>query len=103
MGDDERNRMFRTRSARERARWTDAFERYLGSDPGGERLRSGLNNVVAWLAAVGAAALFESLTHAFEVDPSSLSAAAANHTARLVVLMMGSTVALTAGFAVAEA
>jgi uncharacterized membrane protein YccC len=78
-------------------------ERYLGSDPGGERFRSGLTAIVAWLAAVGVAALLESLTHAFEVSSSTPGAGAVNHSARLVVLMIGSTVALTAGFVVGEA
>ena len=49
----------------------DAVERYLGSDPGSERLRSGVGAVVGLLVALGASALFESLTHAFEVGPAA--------------------------------
>jgi uncharacterized membrane protein YccC len=95
--------VFRATAAGGRRRWIDAVERYLGSDPGGERFRSGLNAIVAWLAAVGVAALLESVTHAFDVSSSAPGAGAANHTAALVVLMIGSTVALTAGFVVADA
>jgi uncharacterized membrane protein YccC len=95
--------VFRAKAVVGRRRVIDAVERYLGSDPGGERFRSGLSAIVAWLAAVGAAGLFGSLTHAFEVSSSMPGAGAVNHTARLVVLMIGSTVAMTAGFVVGEA
>src|SRR4051812_24649457 len=91
-----------TGAATVRRRTIDAMERYLGSDPGGERFRSGLSAVVAWLAAVGAAALLESITHGFEVSASAPGADAANHIQLLVVLMIGSTVSLTAGFVVTE-
>jgi hypothetical protein len=43
----------------------EAVERYLGSDPGGERFRSAANVAVAALAAIGIAAVFEYVTHAF--------------------------------------
>ncbi len=94
--------MFRAKAVAGRRLVIDAVERYLGSDPGGERFRSGLSAIVAWLAAVGAAGLFGSLTHAFEVSSSIPGAGAVNHTARLVVLMIGSTVAMTAGFVVGD-
>jgi hypothetical protein len=80
----------------------DAVERYLGSDPGGERFRSAANTAVAALAAIGVAALFESATHAFEVDASVPGAAVMNHLAFLAVLQLGSTTALTASFVVAD-
>src|SRR4051812_46343391 len=77
------NRVLRVQAVEGRRRVTDAVERYLGSDPGGERFRSGLNAVVAWLAAVGVVAFLESLTHAFEVSSSTPGAGAINHSARL--------------------
>jgi uncharacterized membrane protein YccC len=80
----------------------DAVERYLGSDPGGERFRSGVSAVAAWLAAVGVSALLESVARGFEVSTTTPGVAATNHLARLVVLMIGSTVALTSGFVVAD-
>jgi uncharacterized membrane protein YccC len=81
---------------------TDAVERYLGSDPGGERFRSAANVAVAALASIGVAALFESVTHAFGVGASVPGAAAMNHLAFLTVLLLGSTTALTASFVVAD-
>jgi uncharacterized membrane protein YccC len=80
----------------------DAVERYLGSDPGGERFRSAANVAVAALAAIGVAALFESVTHAFGVGASVPGAVVMNHLAFLTVLLLGSTTALTAGFVVAD-
>jgi hypothetical protein len=80
----------------------DSVERYLGSDPGGERFRSAANTAVAALAAIGVAALFESATHAFEVGASVPGAAVMNHLAFLAVLLLGSTTALTASFVVAD-
>ena len=82
---------------------TQTVERYLGVDPGGERLRSALYAVAAWFAAIAAAAFVESQTHAFEIAASAPGAAAFNHTARLVVLMIASTVALNASFVVGDA
>src|SRR3954447_21224076 len=82
---------------------TQTVERYLGADPGGERLRSALYAVVGWFAAIGAAVIVEAQTHAFDVAASAPGAAAFNHAARLVVLMIGSTVALNASFVVGDA
>jgi Fusaric acid resistance protein-like len=81
---------------------TDAVERYLGSDPGSERFRSAANTAVAALAAIGVAALLESVTHAFGVGASVPGAAAVNHLAFLSVLLLGSTTAVTVSFVVAD-
>lgn len=75
---------------------TDIFERYLGSDPGHERFRTALKTAVAAAAAIGVAALLESVTHGFE------GADVTNHFARLIVLMLGSTTALVATFVGSE-
>ncbi|MFD3496309.1 FUSC family protein [Streptomyces sp. NPDC058690] len=80
----------------------DAVDRYLGSDPGGERVRTATNGAIAVLAAIGASALLDANFHMFEVAASVPGAGAINHLARLVVLVIGAAVALTASFVVGE-
>lgn len=77
-------------------------ETYLGVDPGGERLRGGVAAVATWLGAIGAALLLGRHIGAFRVDTAEFGADLTNHFATLVVAMIGSTVALTAGFTVTE-
>jgi len=89
-------------AAHRRGAGNRAIDRYFGSDPGGERLRAGVNMAISVLLGLGVAALFEVLTHAFEVDPSSPGAAAANHFGRLMALMLGSTVAIVSNFVVGD-
>ncbi|MGW1888389.1 FUSC family protein [Streptomyces sp. NPDC001970] len=57
---------------------------------------------ISVLLGLGVAALFEVFTHAFEVDPSSPGAAAANHFGWLMALMLGSTVAIVSNFVVGD-
>ncbi|MFD3581273.1 FUSC family protein [Streptomyces sp. NPDC058683] len=80
----------------------DAVDRYLGSDPGGERLRTAANGAIAVLAALGASALLDANFHMFEVAASVPEAGVINHLAPLLVLILGASVALTASFVVGE-
>jgi hypothetical protein len=84
-------------------RLMDTLERYLGSDPGGERVRSAANAATAVLAASGVVALLERLSLAFEQSDSVPGADVMNHAARLMVLMLGATVALVSSFVVNDA
>ncbi|MFK0280395.1 FUSC family protein [Streptomyces sp. NPDC090499] len=80
----------------------DAVDRYLGSDPGGERVRTAANGAIAVLAAIGASALLDARFHMFEVAASAPGAGVINHVASLLVLILGASVALTASFVVGE-
>ncbi|MFE4991560.1 FUSC family protein [Streptomyces mirabilis] len=80
----------------------DAVDRYLGSDPGGERVRTAANGAIAVLAAIGASALLDANFHMFEVAASVPGAGVINHLAPLLVLILGASVALTASFVVGE-
>ncbi|MFD3457912.1 FUSC family protein [Streptomyces sp. NPDC058691] len=80
----------------------DAVDRYLGSDPGGERIRTAANGAIAVLAAIGASALLDANFHMFEVAASVPGAGVINHLAPLLVLILGASVALTASFVVGE-
>ncbi|MGW1875983.1 FUSC family protein [Streptomyces sp. NPDC001975] len=80
----------------------DAVDRYLGSDPGGERVRTATNGAIAVLAAIGASALLDARFHMFEVAASAPGAGVINHSAPLLVSILGASVALTASFVVGE-
>ncbi len=93
--------------ARIRNEWVD---RFLGSDPGLNRLRMALQGVLSIAVILGAEALFVHLTHALQIQThgTALGAAqaakvtGANHVLLVIAMLLGAVVGLISTFAVMD-
>lgn len=86
-----------------RGAWAD---RFVGSDPGLNRLRSALQSVVTIAVALAAEWLFVRLTHALQApaDGAKVSAAqaSANHEYLVIAMLLGAIVAMLSSFGVMD-
>jgi hypothetical protein len=92
-------------SPQTRSEWID---RFLGSDPGLNRLRTALQSVLTIAVILGAEALFVHLTHALQIPTSgaplpaaeATKVASANHGFLVIGMLLGAVVGMISSFGV---